>query len=126
MHKVIEVFTMFIKKVAVAMAAIISVMALSGCHQKVEPVTGIEKGMTCAELKEEISKTEKVKKKIYDNRGVCGRNALGLLFFWPSIVINEVTGESADRQATERLVELKNLYAAKKCTKASCGETAKG
>jgi hypothetical protein len=39
--------------------------------------------MSCAELKEEIKKTEIVKEKVSSNRGVSGRNAVRL-FFWPS------------------------------------------
>lgn len=116
---------MLTKKIAIGLAALLSVLALSGCHQRAEPVSGMEKQMSCKDLQEEIIKTEKLKKKISSNRGICGRNALGLLF-WPSIVINEVTGEGAEQDATDRLVELRNIYAAKQCTKENCADTLKG
>lgn len=96
--------------------SLVSVLTLTACHQRVESVSGMERQMSCSELRSEINKAESAKKEIASNRGLCGRNALGLLF-WPSIVINEVTGESAEKEANARLVELKDIYAAKQCSK---------
>lgn len=105
-----------IKKMAMSGIAIATILSLTACHQRVEPVSGMERNMSCAELKSEIKRVEGIKETIASNRGVSGRNALGLLF-WPSIVINEATGESAEKEATNRLVELKNIYAHKQCSK---------
>lgn len=116
---------MLIKRTGLVCMLVIAVLGLSACHPRLEPVSGMDKQMSCSQLQEEINKTSKTKSKIASNRGISGRNALGLLF-WPSIVINEVTGESAENEATQRLVDLKNIYAAKQCSKEDCAKDLKG
>jgi len=64
--------------------------------------------MTSAELEQEIATTEQLLEEIEDNRGMSTRNALGL-FFWPSIVINEVTGTLAQNRASDRIEHLNAL-----------------
>ncbi len=110
---------MLFKKLTCACISVVAALTLTACHQRVEPVSGMEKQMTCAELQNEMNDTQKVKETIASNRGVSLRNAVGLLF-WPSILINEVTGESASQQASSRLVELRNIYAAKQCSQLQC------
>ncbi len=110
---------MLIKKIGFGCVALTTILAITACHQRVEPVSDMDKQLSCVELKQEIKRVEEVKNKIAGNRGVSGRNALGLLF-WPSIVVNEVTGESAEKEAVSRLVELKNIYASKQCAKEDC------
>lgn len=109
-----------LSKLIVSGFTLLGILSVTACHQRVEPVSSFDKELSCSELREEIKRTEGVKSNIASNRGISGRNAIGLLF-WPSIVINEVTGESAEKEATTRLAELKNIYAAKQCSKADCG-----
>lgn len=119
-------FTMLNKKFVVVGMCLASVLSLTACHQRVEPVGMYEKQLSCAEIQQEINKAEAVKNQIASNRGFCGRNAVGLLF-WPSIVINEVTGESAEKDAINRLSQLKDIYASKQCSSGDCApETKQG
>lgn len=114
-----------IKKIACSSVLFMSALSLTACHQRVEPVSEMDKQLSCSKLKEEIKSAENAKNKIASNRGISGRNALGLLF-WPSIVVNEVTGESAEKEATTRLTELKNIYVAKQCSKDVVEKSQKG
>lgn len=105
-----------INKKIVCVALAVCSLAMTGCHKRVERVSTFEQEMTCAQLRDEIRKAEDVRGEIEGNRGVCGRNALGLLF-WPSIVVNEVTGESASKEVNNRISALKDIYGTKHCSR---------
>jgi hypothetical protein len=109
---------MLVKKkniyVCIALAA---VFALTACHPKVTPVSNMDKELSCAALSSEIKDVENIKTKIEANRGFSGRNVGLALLFWPGVVINEVTGSTAEAEANARLVALKNLYFEKNCSK---------
>lgn len=105
-----------IKKIVSCISVVVCSLAMMGCHQRVERVSTFEQEMNCAQLRDEIRKAEDVRSEIDSNRGISGRNALGLLF-WPSIVINEVTGESAEKEVNNRISALKDIYGRKQCSR---------
>lgn len=106
-----------INKKAVCVVLAVCSLAMTGCHKRVENVSAFEQEMNCAQLRDEIRKAEDVRSEIKSNRGISGRNVLGLLFFWPGIVINEVTGESAEKEANSRISALKDIYGTKQCSR---------
>lgn len=116
---------MLIKKIGFICTLLLLMSTLTGCHQRVEPVSGMDRQLSCSELKKEIKNVEDVKKTIASNRGISVRNFFGLLF-WPSILVNEVTGEVAEKEAVTRLVELKNIYASKQCFSDDCLKSQNG
>ncbi len=105
------------KRLACVFLAVCTAVLLSACHPKVEPASDMDKELSCSQLKEEIQRVKDVRAKIEKKRGFSPRNVgLGLIF-WPGIVINEVTGDTAETEAKEKLVALQNIYAKKSCSK---------
>lgn len=112
------------RKINIVLAVVISLMALTACHPKVEPVSSMDRELSCAALSSEIQNVRDVRARIEKKRGFSGRNVgLGLIF-WPGIVINEVTGSDAESDANARLASLQNIYADKKCSLEKAAETA--
>lgn len=104
------------KKHISIVVALIAVLTLTACHPRVAPVSMMDKELSCSALHAEIKEVEDIKAKIEANRGFSGRNVALALFFWPGIVINEVTGSTAESEANSRLVALKNLYFENNCS----------
>jgi hypothetical protein len=108
---------MLVKKNIYVCIALTALFALTACHPKVTPVSHMDRELSCAALSSEIKDVENIKTKIESNRGFSGRNVGLALLFWPGVVINEVTGSTAESEANARLVALKNLYFEKNCSK---------
>lgn len=113
---------MIIKKALSLALALISIISLVACHPKVEPGTDMDRKLNCAQLQHEIQHVQDVRAKIIKARGLSVRNVGLMLIFWPGIVLNEITGESAETAANNKLVYLKNIYA-NQCSK-ECAEIA--
>ncbi len=104
------------KKVAYACVALCAMFTLTACHPKVAPVSKMDNELSCAQLQSEIKDVENLKAKIESKRGFSGRNVgLGLIFPL-GIVVNEVTGSTAEQEANARLAGLKNIYVEKHCS----------
>jgi len=104
------------KKVNVALTVAISVMALTACHPKAQPVSLMDRELSCAALRHEIQQVKDMQVQIDRKTGFSGRNVGMALLFWPGIVINEVTASDAESLANHRLAGLQNIYAEKKCS----------
>ncbi len=87
----------------------------AGCHTIVPTTSIYDNEMTCSEIHQEIVKTEALQKDISDTCGLSTRNAVGLVLFWPSVVINETTGLQAQNAAKNRIEHLNNLYVKNQC-----------
>jgi len=96
--------------------ALTALFALTACHPTVTPVSKMDQELSCAALSSEIKDVENIRSKIEANRGFSGRNVGLAILFWPGVVINEVTGSTAESEANTRLVALKNLYFEKNCS----------
>ena len=77
----------------------------------------MDKDLSCTALCSEIVEAQKAKEKIASKRGFSARNVVSGIFFWPAIVVNEVTGSSAETDANNRITSLKNIYASKQCSR---------
>lgn len=107
------------KKTGSICMALVAIMLLTACHPKVAPSSDMDKQLSCAELQQEIQRVQDVKAKIDKSRGFSMRNVGLGLFFWPGVIINEVTGETAENEANAKLVALQNIYAKKQCSRES-------
>lgn len=116
---------MLLNKFCKMCVVICAVLSITACHQKVQPVSDADKQLSCSELKSEIQRVQEVKAKISKSRGFSGRNVGLALVFWPGIIINEMSGDSAEDAANNRLVQLENVYAKNHCSKEDCADLAK-
>ncbi len=108
---------MFINKKNINLCvALTALVAITACHPSVTPVSKMDQELSCSVLSAEIKDVECIKAKIEANRGFSGRNVGLALLFWPGVVINEITGSTAEFEANTRLVALKNLYFEKNCS----------
>ncbi|HSX20761.1 MAG TPA: hypothetical protein VLG38_06555 [Gammaproteobacteria bacterium] len=107
------------KKLAAIGLVLTAALVLSACHPRVEPNSDLDKELSCSELRSEIARVKETKAKIEKSRGFSGRNVGLAILWWPGIVINETTGESAANDADRRLAHLQHIYARKQCSKGS-------
>ena len=113
-----------IRKLGSISLALITLISLTACHPRVAPSSDMDKQLNCAELSREIDQVKTAKNNIDKTRGLSLRNAGLALIFWPGIIINEITGESAEQEANAKLVALQNIYAKKQCAHVQCTDVA--
>lgn len=103
------------KKVGYGCAIMGVVLSLTACHPNVQPTTNFDKHLSCARLEDEIKHCNEIKEKIDNKRGFSARNVGLALVFWPGVIINEYSGQTAEDKANYRLVALQNIYEEKQC-----------
>lgn len=89
---------------------------LSGCASPtvVQSVKPGDVGLTCAQLQNEYSEAEKMRKDADAEKGVTGGNAARLLF-WPLIIGTYMNANEAIAAAETRKVHVTNQLIQKKC-----------
>lgn len=92
-----------------------AVLTLTACHPRVAPPSAMDTKLSCAQLQTEIKNVEETKQQIARSRGFSGRNVGLALIFWPGVIVNEITGSDAERDANAKLASLQNIYATQ-CT----------
>ena len=98
------------------LALTLSAFSLISCtHNNVSTHRVNDAELNCAQIKEEMKKTEEVKDDIESKRGMSGRNVGMALIFWPGIIVNEVNGSDAITAANKRMEVLSHLYSQKQC-----------
>lgn len=95
---------------------LIAVSFLAGCASPtvVQSVKPGDAGLSCSQLQNEYSDTDRLKKEAESEKGVTGGNVARLLF-WPSIVGTYMNANEAIAAADNRRVHLANLMTQKSC-----------
>ena len=95
---------------------IIASAVLAGCASPtvVQSVKPGDTGLSCPQLQNEYSDSERFKKEAEGEKGVTGGNVARLLF-WPSIVGTYMNANEAIAAADNRRVHLANLMTQKNC-----------
>ena len=95
---------------------IVAATILAGCASPtvVQSVKPGDSGLSCSQLQNEYSDTDRFKKEAESEKGVTGGNVARLLF-WPSIVGTYMNANEAIAAADNRRVHLANLMTQKSC-----------
>jgi hypothetical protein len=93
------------------------VAVLAGCATPT--VTQVVKpgdtGLNCAQLQNEYSDVNRLKKEADSEKSVTGGNVVRALFFWPAIIGTAMNANEAISAADNRTVHLSNLMRENKC-----------
>lgn len=108
--------TIMLNKIQTAIA--ITVVATSaGCATPT--VTQVVKpgdtGLSCAQIQNEYSDVQRLKKEADAEKSVTGGNVVRALFFWPAIIGTAMNANEAIAAADNRTVHLTNLMMQQKC-----------
>jgi hypothetical protein len=95
---------------------LLAVAVLAGCASPavVQSVKPGDAGLSCSQLQNEYSDSERFKKEAEGEKGVTGGNVARLLF-WPSIIGTYMNANEAIAAADNRKVHLANLMSQKNC-----------
>ena len=95
---------------------LVAAAILAGCASPtvVQSVKPGDSGLSCSQLQNEYSDTDRFKKEAEAEKGVTGGNVARLLF-WPSIVGTYMNANEAIAAADNRRVHLANLMTQKSC-----------
>lgn len=95
----------------------IVIATLAGCATPT--VTQVVKpgdtGLSCAQLQNEYSDVQRLKKEADAEKSVTGGNVARAIFFWPAIIGTAMNANEAIAAADNRAVHLSNLMAQAKC-----------
>lgn len=96
--------------------SLVVVASLTGCASPtvVQSIKPGDTGLSCAQLQNEYSDAERLKKEADGEKGVTGGNAARLLF-WPAIIGTYMNANEAIAAAENRKVNLANLMNQKNC-----------
>jgi hypothetical protein len=72
-------------------------------------------GLSCAQLQNEYTDVQRLKKVAEEEKGVTGGNVARALLFWPAIIGTAMNANEAIAAADNRSVHLSNLMAQIKC-----------
>ena len=94
-----------------------AVALLAGCATPT--VTQVVKpgdaGLTCAQMQNEYSDVQRLKKEADAEKTVTGGNVVRAIFFWPAIIGTAMNANEAIAAADNRSVHLSNLMSQIKC-----------
>jgi len=93
-------------------AAFVSGCATPTVTQVVKPG---DTGLTCAQLQNELSDAERLKKEANAEKTVTGGNVARAIFFWPAIIGTAMNANEAISAADNRTVHLAHLMREQKC-----------
>lgn len=95
----------------------ILIATLAGCATPT--VTQVVKpgdtGLSCAQLQNEYSDVQRLKKEADAEKSVTGGNVARAIFFWPAIIGTAMNANEAIAAADNRAVHLSNLMVQAKC-----------
>ena len=74
-----------------------------------------DSGLTCAQIQNEYSDVQRLKKEADSEKSVTGGNVVRALFFWPAIIGTTMNANEAIAAADNRSVHLSNLMREKNC-----------
>ena len=74
-----------------------------------------DEGLSCSQLKNEVSETQRFKREAEDVKGGTGGNITRGIFFWPAIVQSYSNANEAIAAANSRKVHLFNIMNDRKC-----------
>jgi hypothetical protein len=98
-------------------ATSLAVASLMGCATPT--VTQVVKpgdtALSCAQLQNEYSDAQRLKKEADAEKSVTGGNVVRALFFWPAIIGTAMNANEAIAAADNRTVHLSNLMVQQKC-----------
>jgi hypothetical protein len=100
-----------------ASIAVVAVFTLAGCASPT--VTQVVKpgdaGLSCAQMQNEFSDVQRLKKEADAEKSVTGGNVVRAIFFWPAIIGTAMNANEAIAAADNRTVHLSNLMVQQKC-----------
>ena len=97
---------------ASTLIVILSACATPTVTQVVKPG---DSGLTCAQMQNEYSDVQRLKKEADAEKSVTGGNVVRALLFWPAIIGTSMNANEAIAAADNRSVHLANLMAQAKC-----------
>lgn len=74
-----------------------------------------DSGLSCAQMQNEYSDVQRLKKEADAEKSVTGGNVVRALFFWPAIIGTAMNANEAIAAADNRSVHLSNLLTQAKC-----------
>lgn len=74
-----------------------------------------DSGLTCAQIQNDYSDVQRLKKEADSEKSVTGGNVVRALFFWPAIIGTAMNANEAIAAADNRSVHLSNLMREKNC-----------
>lgn len=108
--------TIMLNKFQVSLA-VAAITTLAGCATPT--VTQVVKpgdtGLSCAQIQNEYSDVQRLKKEADAEKSVTGGNVVRALFFWPAIIGTAMNANEAIAAADNRMVHLTNLMMQQKC-----------
>ncbi len=100
-----------------ATVVVAAIAALAGCATPT--VTQVVKpgdtGLSCAQIQNEYSDVQRLKKEADAEKSVTGGNVVRAIFFWPAIIGTAMNANEAIAAADNRTVHLSNLMIQQKC-----------
>jgi hypothetical protein len=97
--------------------AVSCIVLVAGCASPT--VTQVVKpgdtGLSCAQLQNEYSDVQRLKKEADAEKSVTGGNVVRALLFWPAIIGTSMNANEAIAAADNRSVHLSNLMSQMKC-----------
>ena len=97
---------------AASAAALLAACATPTVTQVVKPG---DAGLSCAQMQNEFSDVQRLKKEADAEKAVTGGNVVRALFFWPAIIGTAMNANEAIAAADNRSVHLSNLMMQSKC-----------
>jgi hypothetical protein len=98
--------------IAIAVVATLTGCATPTVTQVVKPG---DTGLTCAQIQNEYSDVQRLKKEADAEKSVTGGNVVRALLFWPAIIGTSMNANEAIAAADNRMVHLTNLMMQQKC-----------
>lgn len=97
---------------ATVVVTLLSACATPTVTQVVKPG---DTGLSCAQMQNEFSDVQRLKKEADAEKSVTGGNVVRALFFWPAIIGTAMNANEAISAADNRMVHLSNLMREQKC-----------
>jgi hypothetical protein len=94
-----------------------AVALLAGCASPTvtQVVKPGDSGLSCAQMQNEFSDVQRLKKEADAEKSVTGGNVVRALLFWPAIIGTAMNANEAIAAADNRTVHLSNLMTQMKC-----------
>lgn len=96
-------------------ASVLTVLAGCATPTVTQVVKPGDTGLSCAQLQNEFSDVQRLKKEADAEKSVTGGNVVRAIFFWPAIIGTAMNANEAISAADNRSVHLSNLMRENKC-----------
>lgn len=97
------------------LAAVTFVLAGCATPTVTQVVKPGDTGLSCAQMQNEYSDVQRLKKEAESEKSVTGGNVVRALFFWPAVIGTSMNANEAIAAADNRSVHLSNLMSQKNC-----------